>query len=88
MGFTELKDRIEDISGKVLSESLDDLVDNGLVQRTVLQESPRRVEYTLTRAGMDLEPVIDAMEAWGRKHLHPDLDGGIGVEDVLGNRIR
>lgn len=88
LGFNELKDRIEDISGKVLAESLDDLADNGLIGRTVLQESPRRVEYALTQAGSDLEPVIDAMEAWGRKHLHPDVDGGIGVEDVLGNRIR
>lgn len=88
MGFNELKTAIDDVSGKVLSESLDDLVDNGLVERTVLQESPRRVEYDLTEAGEELRPVIEAMEAWGREHLDPDRTRSVGVEDVLGNRIR
>lgn len=88
LGFNELRDRIEGISGKVLSESLDDLVGNRLVDRTVLQESPRRVQYALTEPGRDLQPVIEAMEAWGRTHLDPDPRERIGVEDVLGDRIR
>lgn len=71
LGFSELEAGIEDISSKVLSESLDDLVSQGLLDRTTLQESPRRVEYSLTRAGRDLQPVIEAMEAWGREHLEP-----------------
>lgn len=88
LGFNELKAAIDDISGKVLSESLDDLVDNGLVERTVIQETPRRVEYAVTQAGRDLEPVIDAMETWGRKHLDPGRTDGLGVQDVVGTRVR
>lgn len=86
--FNDLKNRIEDISGKVLSESLDDLVDHGLLERTTLQESPRRVEYGLTQAGRDLQPVIEAMETWGREHLDPENGVTTGVKDPFGNRVR
>lgn len=85
--FTELKRSIEAISGKVLAESLDDLVDKGLVSRTVVDPSPRRVEYELTPAGKDLEPVVEAMEAWGQEHLDPQ-GRRLGVEDPEGNRVR
>lgn len=81
LGFNDLKDEIEDISGKVLSESLDDLVGRGIVERSKLQESPRRVEYALTEAGRDLQPVIEAMEAWGHKHLDPADRLPVGLGD-------
>lgn len=87
LGFNELKDRIDGISGKVLSESLDDLVEKQIVRREEVQRAPRRVEYFLTESGRDLRPVIEAMAAWGREHLDPDRDH-VGVEDVFGNRIR
>jgi DNA-binding HxlR family transcriptional regulator len=83
LGFSDLEDRIEDVSGKVLSESLDDLAENGIVERSVVQETPERVAYELTAAGRDLRPVIEAIEAWGREHLEPG-EGPVGVEDVLG----
>lgn len=69
--FSELKRGIEGLSGKVLSESLDDLREKGLVTRSVVQRSPERVEYGLTQAGADLEAVISAMEAWGQAYLDP-----------------
>jgi DNA-binding HxlR family transcriptional regulator len=69
--FSDLEDGIEDISSKVLAESLDDLEDRGILERTTVQQSPRRVEYSLTEAGRDLRGVIEAMEAWGREHLEP-----------------
>lgn len=61
LGFSDLKDEIEGISGKVLSESLEDLSDNGLVGRTVVNERPFRVEYSLTERGETFGPVIDAV---------------------------
>jgi DNA-binding HxlR family transcriptional regulator len=84
MRFSDLEDTIEDISGKVLSESLDDLVDQGILARNTLQETPRRVAYSLTEAGADLRPVIEAMEAWGNEHLNPSqtpMGAGDGLLD-------
>ncbi|WP_101298247.1 winged helix-turn-helix transcriptional regulator [Halegenticoccus soli] len=60
--FNELKCR-HDISVEVLTNSLDDLAENDLVDRVVLSEPPRRVEYDLTRHGRDMESVIEALAA-------------------------
>ncbi|MFC6873406.1 winged helix-turn-helix transcriptional regulator [Halobellus marinus] len=72
-GFNELKEDIDGISSKVLSDSLEDLSENHLVTREVISEKPFRVRYSLTEHGRSLEPVIDAMRDWGREHLaEPD----------------
>ena len=68
-GFSELERHVDGISSKVLSESLDDLEENGLVDRTLVSEAPVRVEYSLTERGASLEPVIEAMREWGNEHL-------------------
>lgn len=67
--FSELQSSIDGVSSKVLSESLADLEEKHLVDRTVIEERPPRVEYSLTPHGEGLEPVIDAMVAWGREYL-------------------
>lgn len=68
-GFNELLEAIPDVSGKVLSETLEALQDAGLVERREVRESPLRVEYDLTEAGRDMDPVFDALAAWGERHL-------------------
>lgn len=68
-GFNEVLDAIPDVSGKVLSGTLEELGDAGVVDRTVVNESPLRVEYELTDAGRQLVTVFDAMESWGEQHL-------------------
>lgn len=68
-GFNELLDRIPDISGKVLSETLEALESAGLVTRTVISESPLRVEYGLSDAGRDLDLVFDELADWSETHL-------------------
>lgn len=68
-GFNDLLERIPDISSKVLSDSLDTLTDAGLVERRVLSEAPLRVEYDLTEAGRELEPVFEALAEWVEQHL-------------------
>jgi DNA-binding HxlR family transcriptional regulator len=72
-GFNELKENVDGISSKVLSDSLEDLQESGLVVREVISEQPFRVQYSLTERGSSLEPVIDAMAEWGQTHLtEPD----------------
>jgi len=67
--FSELEDRMHTVSGKVLSESLEDLEEKGLVDRTVSDGRPVQVEYKLTEYGEELSPVIDEMVAWGERFL-------------------
>jgi len=69
LGFNELKGRVEGVSDKVLSESLDDLQARDLVDRTVIDDKPVRVEYSLTDWGEQLELVVTAMEEWGQRYV-------------------
>jgi DNA-binding HxlR family transcriptional regulator len=69
LGFNDLKQRVDGISDKVLSESLDDLQEREIVDRTVMDDKPVRVEYSLTEWGEQLELVVTAMAEWGERYL-------------------
>lgn len=69
--FSELLDEIPEITNKVLSENLDDLEEKELIDRTVVEEKPVGVEYTLTEQGRSLESVIDCLDSWGEAYLKP-----------------
>lgn len=57
------------ISQKVLSQNLRELEGDGLIYRTVLPETPPRVEYRLTEVGKSLIPLLDAVYDWGWKDM-------------------
>ena len=57
------------ISGRVLSERLKELEEEGIVQRKVYDETPVRVEYTLTDKGKAMEPVIRCTQEWAEEWL-------------------
>lgn len=68
MGFNELQREVHNISDKVLSDSLQDLQDRGIVSKEVVKEKPKEVRYSLTEEGESLEPVIMAMKDWGQEN--------------------
>jgi DNA-binding HxlR family transcriptional regulator len=61
--FSELEHAIL-LSGKVLSDRLKELEDEGIVVRHVHAETPVRIEYDLTEKGRDLRGVLDAVADW------------------------
>jgi DNA-binding HxlR family transcriptional regulator len=67
--FATLRDAIPDITDRMLSERLQELEDEGLVERTVIPETPVRVEYSLTRKGKALAEPIGAIAEWAEKYL-------------------
>lgn len=69
LSFNQLKREANDLSSKVLSETLQDLQDKNIVEREVISEKPKKVNYRLTSVGESLEPVIRGMEKWGRMKL-------------------
>lgn len=68
-GFNELKENVDGISSKVLSDSLEDLGEKQLVSREIVSEKPVRVQYSLTKHGESLKSVIYAMQDWGLEHI-------------------
>ena len=69
--YATLRDAIPDITDRMLSERLQELEQEGIVERTVVPETPVRVEYALTRKGRALAAAIDAMAAWAERWVEP-----------------
>lgn len=74
LGFADLRGAVDGVSDKVLTETLDDLREREIVERTAVSEQPLRVEYALTGRGSDLEPVVAAMATWGERHADAGSD--------------
>jgi DNA-binding HxlR family transcriptional regulator len=65
--YATLRDAIPDITDRMLSERLQELEQQGIVERTVLPEAPVRVEYSLTKKGEALASAVDAIGEWAHK---------------------
>ena len=69
--FATLRDAIPDITDRMLSDRLQELEREGLVERTVVPATPVRVEYSLTRKGRALTDAMDAIATWAEKWMDP-----------------
>lgn len=79
--FGELRKSIGTITQKVLTTNLRSMEEYGLLKRKIYAEVPPRVEYTLTKVGHSLKPVLDAMIRWGFTYNSSALRG---VKKTLG----
>ena len=59
------------IARNVLQSRLQRLIDEGVLERRLYQERPRRYEYRLTEKGIDLWPVLMMLMKWGDRHAYP-----------------
>lgn len=63
--FTEISRFAENLSDASLSRRLKQLESEGLIIRTVSQDRPLKVRYSLTDAGRALAPVLNDITEWG-----------------------
>lgn len=68
--FSRVLERVEDISQKVLTQTLRTLESDGLVIRTLYPQVPPRVEYELTPLGRELLMQVVSLWRWIVVHLH------------------
>lgn len=66
--FTELRNRIDGISQRMLTTTLRNLERDGLVRRTVHPVVPPRVDYELTTLGVTLHETIQSLVTWTEAH--------------------
>jgi Predicted transcriptional regulators len=66
--FLELQRTIPGITRKMLTQHLRELERDGVVARQIFDEMPLRVEYSLTKYGQTLRPLMRALCDWGSKH--------------------
>ena len=66
---SELKRLIPTITKKMLTQQLRELEDSGVINRTVYEQVPPKVEYSLSTYGRSLEPVLELLCIWGEEHI-------------------
>jgi DNA-binding HxlR family transcriptional regulator len=66
--FSDLKESLDGITPKVLSERLKELEDEGILTRIVDATAfPVKAEYTLTESGLEIVDVIRTIKCWALK---------------------
>lgn len=63
--FKDISQLIPNMSDRMLAERFKELEAAGILVRHVYPETPVRIEYELTEKGRALQPVMDAVQAWG-----------------------
>ncbi len=66
--FGELKSLIPDITPRMLVNQLRELEEDLIVSRKVYPVVPPKVEYSLTKEGESLMPILTAMYDWGKNY--------------------
>jgi DNA-binding HxlR family transcriptional regulator len=67
--FNELRRRMRGVSHKMLSQTLRNLVSDGLISRHVAPTVPPQVSYGLTDLGRSLEVPLAALRCWAEDHM-------------------
>lgn len=84
--FGDLRRALPGISQGVLIKQLDELNEDGLVERKRLETNKRLVLFSATPRAQGLTPVFDALTHWTRSHARKDtlvMDAGLGYADAL-----
>ncbi|KRE01932.1 HxlR family transcriptional regulator [Bacillus sp. Root239] len=66
--FSQMQEALP-VSGRLLSERLKELEHEGIVIRTVIPETPVRIEYSLSDKGLALAPVIQEIQTWSSEWI-------------------
>ena len=69
MRFNELQRALPNLTQCTLTKQLRVLEENGLIVRTVYNQIPPKVEYSLSKIGKDFKPVLDALQIWGKEYI-------------------
>jgi len=65
---SELQRKIPRATRRVLNVQLNQLDDHGLISKKIYAQLPPKVEYTLTRLGRSVLPIVMALGKWGDDH--------------------
>jgi DNA-binding HxlR family transcriptional regulator len=66
--FNQLQRLIPHITRRMLTLQLRELEEDKLIFRKVYQQVPPKVEYSLTEAGLTLQPLLIALKDWGETY--------------------
>lgn len=67
--FSELNQRIPNVSQKMLTQKLRHLEESQFLKRHVYATKPPHVEYELTEQGLSFLPILISINEWGWSYL-------------------
>ncbi|MBR1486360.1 MAG: helix-turn-helix transcriptional regulator [Synergistaceae bacterium] len=67
--YSAIKRRLGEITNMMLSQSLKELENDGLINRTQFNEVPPHVEYSLTTKGESALPILTSAAEWAIKEM-------------------
>lgn len=62
--YSQIRKEMYNITDAVLSATLKDLMEDGIVDRKSYDEIPPRVEYSLTQKGKSVVPILQSICQW------------------------
>jgi DNA-binding HxlR family transcriptional regulator len=71
--FNEFLDSIEGINPKTLSARLREMEKNGIIERSVFPGTPVKIEYTITKKGKALKPILEQMAAFSMQYCAKEI---------------
>jgi len=80
--FGELKALIPGITQRMLVNQLRELENDYIIKRVVYPVVPPKVEYSLTKEGESLMPILDAMYSWGRNYMDTVLENPPVIKEL------
>jgi DNA-binding HxlR family transcriptional regulator len=86
-GFNELSRTVGGCNSATLTQRLEQLEGLGIIAKATDAEVTGKLArsiYSLTVSGRELQTVIDAIDAWGRRHLPEDPAARPDIDDCAG----
>jgi DNA-binding HxlR family transcriptional regulator len=71
--FNDLRRGVPRMSPALLSQRLKELEDAGILVRKPVRGEPSVLEYHLTKAGRELEPIVEAFGVWGQRWVDKEI---------------
>jgi DNA-binding HxlR family transcriptional regulator len=71
--FHQFIESIDGINPKTLSTRLKEMEKNGLIRRKIYHETPIRIEYYLTKKGLELKSILDQMVIFSARYCANDV---------------
>ncbi|HCM90869.1 MULTISPECIES: helix-turn-helix domain-containing protein [Vagococcus] len=67
-GFNEMTRLLSGITPHTLSKDLKELIEDGMIKKTIIQNMPPKTSYSLTDKGKELETLLLEMKKFGNKY--------------------
>lgn len=68
--YSQFKEAIPEISSRMLTLKLHELVEDGIIERYEFEGFPPKVVYSLSSSGKELYTIFVNMNSWGEEHLN------------------